>query len=157
MDDCFIFAVLFWVAKQAYRLCFTRLKGWLLYVYIFLGLLTLHQNTIVWVLRLTGIQRFSENIFPDKQHSLIFLSSLYMLVLGVIIMLVYFSNIRWHWKIALMVFLYIGHWLGLHFDLIIYKEGWFLISTTISIGAMYLFTYILDKLYESRGVAGNGA
>lgn len=140
----------FWVARQAYRLCFTRLKGVLLHVFIFLGLLTLHQNTIVWVLRLTDIQRFSENIFPDKQHSLIFLSSLYMLVLGVIIMFVYFSNIRWYWKSALIVFLYIGHWLGQHFDLIIYKEGWFLISTTISIGAMYLFTYILDKLYERR-------
>jgi len=48
-----------------------------------------------------------------------------MLVLGVIIMLVYFSNIRWHWKIALMVFLYIGHWLGLHFDLSFIKKDGF--------------------------------
>lgn len=142
--------ILFWIAKHVYRICFTRLKGFLLYFFIFLGLVTLHENTIVWVLRLIGIQRFSEKMLPDKQHSLILLSSIYMLLLGISIMLIYFARIRWGWKITVIVLLYFVHLLAQMFDLIIFKEGWFWFSSSISIGAMYFYTYILDKLYASR-------
>lgn len=140
----------FWIVKHAYRICFTRLKGVLWYLAIFLGLLTLHQNTLVWVLRITGIQKFSEHLLPDKQHSLILLSSLYMLILGSLIILIYFAGIKWKWKIAVIVFLYMLHYFAMKLELINYKEGWFWVSTSISIWGMYFYTYILDKLYSSR-------
>ncbi|WP_019154210.1 hypothetical protein [Robertmurraya massiliosenegalensis] len=140
----------FWVTKQAYRICFTRLKGFLSYLYIFLGLLTLHQNTIVWVLRLSGIQKFSDHLLADKVHSLILLSSMYMLLLGTIIMIIYYAGIRWKWKIAVIVFLYMAHFLAMKLDLMSFKEGWFWISSSISIWSMYLYTYMLDTLYSSR-------
>lgn len=142
--------ILFWVTKHVYRIAFTRLKGFFRYVFIFLGLLTLHQHTIVWVLRVIGIQKFSEKLLPDTHHSLVLLSSLYMLFLGVIIMLLYFTGIRWRWKFVVIILLYFTHLLATKFDLIIYKTGWFWISTSISIWGMYIYTYILDKLYERR-------
>lgn len=145
--------ILFWLTKHAYRICFTSLKGFLLYVYIFLGLVTLHQNVIIWVLRLIGVQVFSEGVLSDKQHSLVLLSSLYMLLLGVIIILIYFTRIRWGWKIAVIVLLYLAHFVAMTFDLIIYKAGWFWVSTSISIWSMYGFTYMLDRLYARRSEA----
>ncbi|TKC16729.1 hypothetical protein [Robertmurraya kyonggiensis] len=142
--------ILFWVTKHAYRICFSGLKGSIRYIFIFLGLVTLHENSIIWVLRLIGIQKFSENLQDDKQHSLILLASLYMLLLGIICMLLYFSRVQWGWKLAVILLLYIMHWLAMMFDLIIYKAGWFWISTSISIWGMYFFTYLIDKIYESR-------
>ncbi|WP_246010475.1 hypothetical protein [Bacillus yapensis] len=142
--------ILFWVTKHVYRITFTRLNGFLRYVFIFLGLLTLHQHTIVWIFRIIGIQRLSEKVLSDTDRSLVLLSSSYMLLLGVTIMVIYFTGIRWKWKVAVILLLYFAHMLAMKFDLIIYKAGWFWFSTSISIWGMYLYTYILDKLYESR-------
>ncbi|MEQ2527870.1 hypothetical protein WMO40_14270 [Bacillaceae bacterium CLA-AA-H227] len=142
--------ILFWITKYVYRITFTRLNGFLRYVFIFLGLLTLHQHTIVWIFRIIGIQRFSEKVLSDTDHSLVLLSSSYMLLLGVTIMILYFTGIRWRWKVAVILLLYFVHMLAMKFDLIIYKAGWFWFSTSVSIWGMYLYTYILDKLYESR-------
>lgn len=142
--------ILFWITKHVYRITITRLKGFLRYVFIFLGLLTLHQHIIVWIFRIIGIQRFSEKVLSDSDHSLVLLSSSYMLLLGVTIMVIYFTGIRWRWKVAVIIVLYFAHMLAMKVDLIIYKTGWFWFSTSISIWGMYLYTYILDKLYKSR-------
>lgn len=142
--------ILFWITKHVYLITFTRLKGFLRYVFIFLGLLTLHQHIIVWIFRIIGIQRFSEKVLSDTDHSLVLLSSSYMLLLGVTIMVIYFTGIRWRWKVAVIIVLYFAHMLAMKVDLIIYKTGWFWFSTSISIWGMYLYTYILDKLYKSR-------
>lgn len=140
----------FWITKHAYRLCFRRLKGFMFYLFIFLGLVALHQNLTVWGLRLSGVQLFSDSLLADKQHSLVVLSSSYMLLLGVIIMLLFFVGIHWGRKLTVILLLYIGHGVAMMFDLIIYKEGWFWISTSISIWSMYLFTFLLDQFYASR-------
>ncbi len=120
--------------------------------------MALHENTIVWVLRLTGIRAFSENFIPGKERSLVVLSATNMLLLGVIIMLLHFSNIKWVWKVVVISILYVAYFIAGRLQLILYKENFFIISTSISIWGMYFYTYILDKLLgqNKRDINYNG-
>lgn len=139
--------LLFWVAKKIYAGSLKHIGRFLRYLYIFLGLITLHEHTIVWVLRLTGIRKLSGNFLPDKEDSLTVLAGIYMLIVGISIITVYFSKIKWFWKGFIILLLYLGHYIATRFNLIIYKEGWFLVASSISIWSMYFYTFILDKLY----------
>lgn len=117
------------------------------YLLIYLGLVTMHELSIIWPQRLLGIRLFSETFLPDKEQSLVVLSAINMVFLGIIIMMLYFSNIKWRWRITAIITLYIVCFIAAKCNLILYKAGWFLISTSICIWGMYLYTYILDKLY----------
>jgi hypothetical protein len=44
------------------------------------------------------------------------------------------------------------HYLAARFNTMYYKEGWFFPMTTIIIFGMYLYIYMLDKLYGPREV-----
>lgn len=143
--------LLFWIAKRAYGVCLTHLGRRLRYLFIFFGLITLHEHAIVWVLRLTGVRLLNEHVMGDPERSFVVISGAYMLILGVAVMWLYFSNIRWRWKLPAIALLYFGHWIAAEVDLIIYKEGWTWIAASISIWGMYLFTLMLDKLYGRRG------
>ena len=142
--------LLFWIAKRAYMACLKHPGPVLRYLFIFFGLVTLHEHTIVWALRLIGVRVFSENFLPDKERSLVVLAAINLLLLAVIIIAIYFSNIKWRWKIPVIFILYIAFFAAAKFHLIIYKEGWFLISSSICIWGMYFYTYILDKLYGNN-------
>lgn len=139
--------LLFWIAKRVYAGSSKHIGRFLRYLYIFFGLVTLHEHSIVWVQRLIGIRVFSENFLPDKERSLVVLAAINILLLGVIIMILYFSNIKWTWKILVIFILYAAFLIAEKLHLIIYKEGWFLISASICIWGMYFYTYILDKLF----------
>ncbi|MDT9725562.1 hypothetical protein DUZ99_11325 [Xylanibacillus composti] len=140
--------LLFWLTKKAYLIVNTSFGRIWRFLFLFFGLVTLHQHTIVWVFRLTGVRIFSETFLPDKERSLVVLSGTYMLLLGGIIMIMYFSKFKWGWKFLIIVLLYGGHYVAYRYHLIICKEGWFFITTTISIAAMYGYTFLLDKLYD---------
>lgn len=140
--------LLFGLAKKVYRESSKHIGRFWRYLYIFFGLVTLHEHTIVWSQKLIGIRVFSENILPDKERSLVVLAAVNILLLGVIIMITYFSKIKWKWKISLIIILYAAYFVAARYHLIIYKEGWFFISTSICIWGMYFYTYILDRLYS---------
>ncbi len=149
--------VLFWIARKIYTVSLNHIGNFERYLYIFFGLVALHENTIVWVLRLTGIRVFSENFLSGKERSLVVLSATNMLLLGVIIMLLHFSNIKWLWKVVVISILYVVYFIAGKLHLILYKENFFLISTSISIWGMYFYTYVLDKLLgqSKRGISYN--
>lgn len=140
--------VLFWITKKAYTISLKQMGRVLRYLFIFLGLVALYQNSIIWVLRLVGIQLFSDNFIQGKERSLVVLTGLYMLLLSVTIMIMYFSKIKLGWKILIIFTLYIAHFAVARLNLITYHKGWFLISSSISIWGMYFYIYILDKLYK---------
>ena len=139
--------LLFWIAKRMYKSSLTYIGRIWRYVYIFFGLITLHENTM-WSFRtLLGIHTFSENYFKDIGTSLGLLSGLYMLLLSIIIMIIYFLKLKNKWKAIVILALYIAHYIASKLNLMYYKEGWFFIFTTIAIFSMYLYVYVLDKLY----------
>lgn len=141
--------LLFWIVKKIYDSSSNKnIKRIWRYLYIFFGLYSLHVNTL-WFFQLFGIHNFgpSFDFTLDEISRIIILAMIHMLVVGSIIMAVYFVKIKWWWKAAVILLLYIAHYTAAKSGLMIYKEGWLLPFTTIGIFSMYLYTYILDKLY----------
>lgn len=99
--------------------------------------------------KLLGIHNFNRSFefSLDESGRIIIIVIIYTLVVGSIIMAVYFMKIKWWWKATVILLLYIAHYVSAKSGLMIYKEGWFTPFTTIAIFSMYLYTYILDKLY----------
>lgn len=138
--------VLFWIAKKMYKSTLKYIGHIWRYIYIYFGLFALHVNTM-WLFRVLGIHTFSEKLFSDVGKSGGILAGSYNLLLSNIIMAIYFTKIKWWWKAIVILALYIAHYIAAKLNLMYYKEGWFFIFTTIAIFSMYLYVYILDKLY----------
>lgn len=141
--------LLFWIVKKIYDSSYNKhIKRVWRYLYIFFGLYSLHVHTM-WFFELLGIHNFNRSFefSLDESGRIIIIVIIYTLVVGSIIMAVYFMKIKWWWKATVILLLYIAHYVSAKSGLMIYKEGWFTPFTTIAIFSMYLYTYILDKLY----------
>lgn len=140
--------IFFWIAKRAYDFCFnSRWRFWR-YPFIFLGLVTLYVHSIGWALKLAGVRAYNQHLFGNSDRSIVFLSALDTIVLGSIIMYLYFSKIKWKWKVPVVLVLY-GGLKGLeHIRIIHYSDMWFLAASSICIGGMYFYTYLLDQMYN---------
>lgn len=141
--------LLFWVVKKIYDSSYNKhIKRVWRYLYIFFGLYSLHVHTM-WFFELLGIHNFGRSFefTLDEGGRIIIIVIIYTLVVGSIIMAVYFMKSKWWWKATVILLLYIAHYTAAKLGLMIYKEGWFTPFTTIAIFSMYLYTYILDKLY----------
>jgi hypothetical protein len=145
--------VLFWMVNKIYDNTIKRVKPFWRYLYVYFGLVTLHENTVIWTQRLAGIRMYSETFLPDKERSLVVLSAINNILLAAAIMTAYYSIKKWRWKLPVILPLYAVNYIAANLNLIIYKEGWFLISSSICIWSMYLFTYILDKLINGNDIS----
>jgi hypothetical protein len=113
----------------------------------------------MWLARVLGIQTFSEHFLPEKissalsviiggkVHEVIILVALYNLFLYIIIMFMYLKKLKWFLKVVIICALYAAHYIAIKLNLMYYQEGWFFPFTTIAIFSMYLYVYILDRLY----------
>jgi hypothetical protein len=138
---------IFWAVKKLYLKTIGHIGHWRRYVFVYLGLVTVYQHTINWPLRLMKLRLLSENFLSDKERSLVVLSAANMLLTAAAIMVVYYSHIKKIWKAAIVIGLYVVCLAAEKAGLIMYKEGWFFWASTISTGGMYLYTYLLDRLY----------
>jgi hypothetical protein len=140
--------LLFWIGKKVYESGSKHIRPTLLYIYIFLGLITLQAHTM-WVFRLLGIFSFgpSLDVPPERSGLDSLISGSYYLIVFSTMMAIYFSKIKWVWKALTIVDLYIAHYIGFKLQLMYYQEGWFLAYTTIAIISLYLYICILDKMY----------
>jgi hypothetical protein len=140
--------LLFWVTKKIYKSGSKNIGRIQLYIYIFFGLITLHLHTM-WIFKVLGIHAYgpSLHITPEKASIPIIIAAIYMLLVGSIIMVIYFSKINWWLKAVVILLLYIAHYICLKLGIMYYKAGWFLGFTTITIFGMYLYIFILDTLY----------
>lgn len=142
------FLLLSWITKKMYK-SLKKLSNFWRYIYILFGLFTLHVNTM-WSFRQLGIHTFSTSLFSDYGRSSGILSGSYYLLLSNIIMVMCFKKVKWWWQAIVISALYISHYIAAKLNLMYYKEGWFFTFTTIAIFSMYLYIYILDKLYGSN-------
>lgn len=139
--------ILFWIAQRAHDSCLKPIWRQLRFVYIFLGLVTLHIHSISWPLNLAGIREYGQ-LLHDRNRSIIVLSLLYTLILGSAIMYIHFSRINWMRKLSIILVLYVGVRIAEHYQIILIKNHWFLFTSSIAIWGMYLYTYVLDQLYN---------
>lgn len=144
------FILLSGLTSKIYTNTFKGTSRTLHYICIFFGLYTLHMITVLWAFKLIGIISFNTKIFPDdlSSYALLALSNLFLLI--IICMVVYFSKLKWLWKSLLVLALYAALYFANKVNLIYFKEGWFFIFATIDIFGMFLYVYVLDKLYSRK-------
>lgn len=147
--------LLFWIAKKVHSIFTKHLGRVWRYLFIFFGLCTFHLHLITWASKAAGIRKFNEMLFPDPDCSIVIVVWTYNFLLSLIVMFLYFSTIKWTWKIAGICILYFAQYYAEKCQLLTSKDGWFFILTSISIWGMYLNIYLLDRLYPKQSHAPN--
>lgn len=97
--------LLFWIGKKVYESGSKHIRPTLLYIYIFLGLITLQAHTM-WIFRLLGIFSFgpSLDVSPERSGLDSLISGIYYLIVFSTMIAIYFSKIKWVWK-ALTIYM----------------------------------------------------
>lgn len=145
------FPLYLWIAKKMYAHALRGMNPLFHYVYIYLGLFSLHVITIIWGLLLAGYIEFNNSVLADPIHSRYFLVLAIVFVpTSISMMIVYYSRIKAAWKISIVFALYAFYYLSYKFNLMWIKEGWFLLISTVLILWMYLSILMLDRLYRSE-------
>lgn len=139
--------LLFWIAKTVYRIFLKHYRRAWRYLFIFFGLFTFHLHLITWASRAICVRKYNETLFSNPDCSIVIVAGTYNVLLSVIMMFLYFSNIKWMWKVAGICILYFAHYMAEKYQLLISKDGWFFILASIGIWGMYLNIYFLDWLY----------
>lgn len=139
--------VLFWVTKTIRSIFLKHLGRAWRYLFVFFGLCALHLNAINWASQAVGVRRYNEALLPDPDCSIVIIAGVYHLFLSIIMMILYFADVKWWWKAAGIAILYIAHYFAEEYQLFTSKDGWFFMMTSISIWGMYLNIYLLDRLY----------
>lgn len=144
-----------WLTKRIYRSSLMPLGRILRYIYVYFGSFMLHIITLIWLFKISGIISFNLKILPDAMSSYASLSLLNTTIISITCIFIYFSKLRRGWKWIIFVALYASLYTEYKINLISIKEGWFLTYTTIAIFGTYLYVFMLDKLYGSRGKSPN--
>jgi len=142
------FILFFRLTKKMYEKALDDLYHIWRYIFIFLGLYTLHMITLLWVPKLLGIINFNIKILPDAMHSYALLALCNLVIISITCIIIYFSKINWWWKFLLFSALYAILYFAQKMNLIQIKEGWLFLYPTIDIFGMYFYVYLLDNLYD---------
>lgn len=137
--------ILCWVAKKIYTNSIKNTERIWRSIYVVLGAVSIFEP-MTYTLRLLGIHIFGKT-FSSLDVKVFHTVAAYQLILGGIILALYYSKIKLWWKATVILFLYLAHFIAFKLNLMIYREGWFFGATTIIIFGMFLIIYILDKLY----------
>lgn len=142
--------VYFWAVKLMYNSIKTRIKPFLYYVYIYLGMFVFNNVLILWFFQLTGIQEFQTNILSDinmSRHLLVW--SLFH-ILTIPLLIVRFAHISKIWKAVIVAAVFLAYFIGYKLNLVLIKDGWFLPVAAINVIWTYLSILLMDWLYKTR-------
>lgn len=139
--------IFFWVAKKMYIQFIKGIKPAYYYGYIFFALYTCNVITLMWGLALFRIQDINTALISDPEVSRLYGALGHFLLLSISIMLIYFLRLKWIWKALVILLLYTIYYIAYRLNLVLIKEGWFLLASTISIIWTYLSVLIIDRFY----------
>lgn len=146
-----MFPLAIWMTKKMYSKIIRGARPIFYYGYIFLGLYSLYTIIILWAFQLIGYLDFNTTIFTDPTNSRYFLALVtFFIPPSVLMMLIYFLRSKLYWKVFAVATLYMFYYTCYKLNLIWFKEGWFLIISTVTIIWMYLSLILLDRLYGGR-------
>jgi hypothetical protein len=141
----------FWLSKKIYGTIVKGVTPAVYYGYVFLGLFPLYVITIMWGFMVSVHLSFSTTLFSDPVNSRYFLClAAYSVPAAVVMMAIYYLKLRWFWNAGAVIFLYGFYYVGCKLNLIVIREGWFMVVNTITMLWMYLSVMIMDKLYTSE-------
>lgn len=137
------------ITKKIYKFYLEKnAKGFFRYVFIFIGLFALYMN-LMWPLKLMGIFDAKIRILSDIIMNVNLIAMLDYAFLSIIIMIIYYLKIELKWRALVISALYIAFYIVKKLNIEYFAEGWITFATiTIKIFGMYLFVFILDKLYD---------
>jgi hypothetical protein len=143
-----MFPIAIWMTKKMYAKIIQGVRPIFYYGYVYLGLYSLYAITIMWAFQLAGYLDFNTTIFTDPTNSRYFLALVtFFIPTSVLMMLIYFLRSKLYWKGLAVIALYMLYYTCNKLNLIWFKEGWFLIISTVTIIWMYLSIILLDRLY----------
>lgn len=141
--------IYFQIVKILYIKLNKGLTPALYYLYLFLGLWPLHFATTVWPFMITGKVMFYMYLFSDPLNNSTFLMIFDYLTLFSAMLGIYFK-LNLLWKPVGIIALYIFQYIQYMFQWLYVEQGWFFVYTSIEIFCMYVYLYILDRLYEQK-------
>ena len=137
----------FWLVKYMYGKIIRGIKPIFYYGYIFLGLFALNVITVTWGFMLAGIMNASVSVLADPINSKYFIVVSYFLLVSISLMLIYFLRLKLRWKALIIIMHYVLYYEGYQSNLILIKDGWFPVVSTMTIFWMYFSIFLLDRLY----------
>jgi len=97
----------------------------------------------------SGHLAFSTTVLSDPINSRYFLClAIFSIPSAIVMMLIYYLRLQWAWKALAIIMLYLFYYSGWKLNLILIKEGWFLLVSTTTMIWMYLSVLIMDRLYD---------
>jgi len=143
--------IYFWWAKKNYLKSLESIKPLRYYGYIISGLFPLNVVTILWGFTLSRYQNYTTNLFPDPIRSPYVGAVFYYLFVAIIMVLIYFSKLKWRWKTMVIIAIYVINYLAYKLHILyFYNIQWFLIFSTVSIFSIYLSVVFLDRLFKTK-------
>jgi hypothetical protein len=139
---------LFWLFNKMYHSTAIYRPSMRRYLFMALGLYSIHMPIFFWIQILTGIVRPSTTFLADPMNSYALISLANLFLLSIVCMFVYYAKLKWFWKLLITLALYGVIYLADTLNLLYIAEGWFLLFASIDIGGMYLSILILDKLLQ---------
>ncbi len=141
--------VMFSIVKFMYnKFVKDRPKPIFKYILIYFAAFVPHTDLFGWPFRLIWGPSFSESLLPDAMNSAFLLFSISFNILCISSIIIYFLRAKW-WQTGLVVlFLYSVHIIAFLAGLIAYRDpGLMLLFATVEIVGIFIFIYIVDKLY----------
>ncbi|MGC7870201.1 hypothetical protein ACPUYX_01570 [Desulfosporosinus sp. SYSU MS00001] len=139
----------FWVVKKMYIKAMQGIGPVFYYGYIFFALYTCNVITLVWGLfMLFRLQDFNTSLISDPEVSRLYGVLGHFFLLSGSVMLIYFLRLKWIWKTLVLIVLYIIYYIGYKLNIILIREGWFVLVSTIAICWTYLSVLIIDNFYS---------
>lgn len=140
--------IFFWVVKKMYMKLSQGIKPSYYYGFIIFALYTCNVIILIWgVFMLFRIQDFNTALISDPEVSRLYGALGHFLLLSISIMLIYFLKLKWIWKALVILFLYTIYYIAYKLNLVLIKEGWFLLVSTISIFWTYFSVFFIDRFY----------
>ena len=138
--------ILFYIAKRMYVVKFKQINPIWKYFFMLFGLYSLHMPLIFWPSILLGIITLNTKLLPDAMNNYALISLINLFLLSIAWLTIYFSNLKWLWKLTIVFALYSIIYFTISLNIIYVKEGYFFIFSTMDIFGMYLSVYILNNL-----------
>lgn len=140
----------FWAVKLMYDSITSKIKPFLLYIYIYLAMFVFNNVIIIWIFQLTGIQEFSTTILADPNMSRHLLVWILFHLLVIPLMVLYFARISRIWKVTMVASVFLVYYVWLKLGLVLIADGWFLPVAVIVISWTYLSILLMDRLYKTK-------
>ncbi len=148
MDDNRDILLYFPAVKIMYSRLNTRLTPMLSYLYMFLGLWSLHFGVTVFPFMIYGYQVYIAYLFSDPTTNETVLLILNYVIEYTVMRRIYFANSKTPGKCKAILSLLVFDYIQYKLQLLWVKEGWFLLYTLADILSMYFYIYVYDRLSD---------